>query len=232
MDTVLGLATAASIEPSQQGDVRDTKVWRCARHTAPFTDRDEASYPELTFELDLVEERIDYAVRLGKLADSSLIAHHLCDMVHTVCASPAYLRRHGRPNTPRALAEHECLRYPIPGHPARWRFREAGRPAFEVPVRGRVIATNFVALRQCGIAGMGVLLLPRRIVADALRTGALIDLFPDHHATATEFDLAAWMVYPSRSYLPMKVRRFADFLKDKFKHGAPAEAGLPPGARH
>jgi DNA-binding transcriptional LysR family regulator len=195
-------------------------------------------YPALDFDLrltdaflDLVEERIDLAVRLGKLAESSLIAHRLCDMVYAACASPAYLRRRGRPKTPAALADHDCLRYPIPGRGASWRFRPGDGPVVEVPVRSRVVATNGVALRQCAIAGMGVLLLPRWNVAEALRSGELIDLFPDHDATASEFDLAAWLVYPSRSYLPVKVRVVADFLKDKFARGAPAEHGLPARAR-
>jgi DNA-binding transcriptional LysR family regulator len=190
-------------------------------------------YPSLGFELvltdkllDLVEERIDVGVRLGRLADSSLVAHRLCDMVYVVCASPAYLRRAGHPRTPHDLERHECLRYPVQGYGARWRFRRGDEAPFEVPVRGRVVATNGVALRQCAVAGMGVLMLPRWNVADELRSGALVELLGDWSATASEFDTAAWMLWPSRSYLPRKVRVLADFLKEKFRHGAPAEAGL------
>lgn len=61
-------------------------------------------------------------------------------------------------------------------------------------------------------------------LAQELRSGALVELFPDHHATASEFDIAAWLLYPSRSYLPLKVRAFADFLKEKFRDELPAEA--------
>jgi DNA-binding transcriptional LysR family regulator len=195
-------------------------------------------YPELSFELvltdkflDLVEERIDLALRLGRLTESSLIAHRLCDMVYVVCASPEYLRRNGRPKIPIELERHECLRYPVQGYGPRWRFRQSDGAILEVPVRGRVLATNGIALRQCAVAGMGVLLLPRWNVAEELRSGALVELFPDQQATASEFDLGAWMLYPSRSYLPLKVRTFADFLKEKFKHGPPAEAGLSPTQR-
>jgi DNA-binding transcriptional LysR family regulator len=99
---------------------------------------------------------------------------------------------------------------------------------FEVPVRGRIVATNGVALRQCAMAGMGILMLPRWNVAEALRSGALLHLFREYRATASELDTAAWMLYPSRSYLPLKVRVLADFLKEKFKDGPPAEAGLAP----
>ncbi len=197
-------------------------------------------HPQLGFELiltdafvDLVAERIDVAVRLGRPADSSLIAQRLCDMVYVVCASPDYLRRNGRPKTPRELEHHECLRYlyPVQGYGPRWRFRRGDDPVFEVPVRGRIAATNGVALRQCAVAGMGILMLPRWNVADELRTGALVELFPDHIASAADFDVAAWMLFPSRAYLPRKVRAFTAFMKEKFAHGPPAEVGLAPRLR-
>jgi len=197
-------------------------------------------YPELDFELlltdrflDLVEDRIDLAIRLGRLAESSLIAHRLCDMVYVVAASPDYLRRRGRPKQPADLEDHQILRYPVPGYAARWRFRAAGGLITEVPVRGKVVVTNGVALRQCAVAGMGVVMLPRWNLADELRSGALVEVLTDYHPTATEFDTAAWLLYPSRSYLPRKVRALADYLKDKFQNGAPAEVGLPArGAGH
>jgi len=191
-------------------------------------------YPELSFDLvltdrflDLVDERIDLAVRLGRPADSSLIAHRLCDMVYSVCASPEYLRRHGRPTTPEELEGRECLRYPVSGYGARWKFRCGDGPVVEVPVRGRVVASNGVVLRQCAVAGMGILMLPRWNVADELRRGALVELLTEYRATASEFDIGAWMLYPSKTYLPRKVRVLIDYLKQKFAHGAPAEAGLP-----
>jgi len=63
---------------------------------------------------------------------------------------------------------------------------------------------------------MGVTLLPRWVVLNELRQGILVDLFPDYDVTATEFDTAAWLLYPSREYLPLKVRTFVDFLKLRF----------------
>jgi len=195
-------------------------------------------YPELSFELlltdtllDLVQERVDIALRLGRLADSSLIAHRLCDMAYTVCASPEYLKRAGRPKTPSELERHECMRYPVQGYGARWRFRSGEGPVSEVAVRGRVVVSNGMALRQCAVAGMGIIMLPRWNVAQELRTGVLVDIFPDYRATASEFDVAAWLLYPSRSYLPMKVRVYVEFLKEKFKHGAPAEVGPSSSVR-
>lgn len=230
---------ASDSAETPQGTLRITAPVSFAQvNLVPLLPEFARRYPELSFELvltdkflDLVEERIDLALRLGRLTESSLIAHRLCDMVYVVCASPEYLRRNGRPKTPNELERHECLRYPVQGYGPRWRFRQSDGAILEVPVRGRVLATNGIALRQCAAAGMGILLLPRWNVAEELRSGALVDLFPDHQATASEFDLGAWMLYPSRSYLPLKVRAFADFLKEKFKHGPPAEAGISTARR-
>lgn len=185
-----------------------------------------ARHPELSFDLlitdrivDLVEARVDVAVRLGRLPDTGLIATRLCDMVYVACASPAYLDAHGHPAAPEALRAHECLRYPVPGQPARWRFRaSADAPILEVPVSGRVMSTDGVALRDCAVAGMGVVMLPRWNVARELASGALVDVFPDWQVTASAFDIAAWALYPSRQYLPLRVRAFVDYLKAMF-HG-------------
>jgi DNA-binding transcriptional LysR family regulator len=81
---------------------------------------------------------------------------------------------------------------------------------------------------------MGIVLLPRWTVAAYLRSGELVDVFPGVDATHSEFDAAAWLVYPTRRYLPLKVRVFADYLKRAFEHGPPAEAGIvttPPSQR-
>ena len=68
-------------------------------------------------------------------------------------------------------------------------------------------------------------MLPRWSIADELRRGELVELFTDYRVTASELDTAAWMIYPSRNYLPLKVRVVSDYLKEKFAHGVPAETG-------
>lgn len=83
----------------------------------------------------------------------------------------------------------------------------------EIPVCGHTIISNAIALQQCAIAGMGLALLPNWLIDKDLHTGTLIDVFPDYDVTATDFSTAAWLVYPSRTYVPLKVRVFIDFLK-------------------
>lgn len=238
-DLETAAVVAAESSETPRGLLRVTAIAEFAQlNLVPLLPELARRFPELRFELiltdkflDLVEERIDLAVRLGRLAESSLIAQRLCDVVYVVGASPGYLRSRGRPKTPHDLERHDCLRYPVRGYGARWRFRKGDGDTFEVPILGRIVANNGAALVQSAAAGMGIVLLPRWLMADELRKGTLVALFPDYRATMSEFDVAAWMLYPSRSYLPQKVRVFADFLKEKFRAGAPAEAGLASPAQ-
>lgn len=184
-------------------------------------------YPELKFDLvmtdqaiDLVTERLDVAIRLGPLADSSLIAVQLETMVGKVCASPAYLERFGRPKRPSDLTGHPCLLLQMPGFGEKWRFRSSAGRMDEVEVTGPLRSSNALALMQCAVAGMGVILQGDWIVGAAIADGSLVDLFPRHEVTAAEFEHPAmWIVYPSRTYVPEKVRVFVAFLKERVGQG-------------
>lgn len=191
----------------------------------------QLTYPDLTVDLlltdaivDLFAERIDVAIRLGLLADSALIAQRLMQTHYAVCASPDYLKRHGQPQKPTDIAHHHCLLFPLEGFRSRWIFKDRHGTISEVPVQGRTIISNAIALQQCAIAGMGLALLPDWLVNEDLEAGRLLNLFPDDEVTATAFNTAAWMVYPSRTYVPLKVRVLIEFLKAKFlKQPAPAQ---------
>ncbi|MEM9816639.1 MAG: LysR family transcriptional regulator [Cyanobacteria bacterium P01_D01_bin.6] len=177
-------------------------------------------YPDLTVDLqltdavvDLFSERIDLAIRLGLLADSTLIAQRLMRTYYRVCASPQYLQQRGYPKNPSDIEHHNCLLFPLAGFRSRWIFRDQQGNISEVPVHGRTIISNAIALEQCAIAGMGLTLLPNWLVDEDLQAGTLINVFPNHEVTATDFNTAAWLVYPSRAYVPLKVRVFIEFLK-------------------
>jgi DNA-binding transcriptional LysR family regulator len=83
----------------------------------------------------------------------------------------------------------------------------------EVPVHGDVTILNALALRACALAGMGPVLLANWLIDEDIAQGRLVDLFPRLHVTATDFDTAAWLLYPSRIHLPNKVRVMIDFLR-------------------
>jgi DNA-binding transcriptional LysR family regulator len=167
--------------------------------------------------LDLITEKIDVAVRLGPRIDSGLIGTQLMRTRYRVCASPDYLRVAPRLRVPSDLSDHSCLLFPYPGFRSHWRFRAKGGAVIEVPVNGAVTISNALALHRAARDGLGPVLLADWLVGEDLRNGRLVDLFPRFEATATDFDTAAWLLYPSRTYVPRKVRAFIDFLKSSME---------------
>jgi DNA-binding transcriptional LysR family regulator len=165
--------------------------------------------------VDLVAERIDVAVRLGALHDSSLVAVPLLKTRYRVVASPAWLRLRGAPPaTPQELQNCDCLSFSMPGFRDRWLFRPVGGGAkVAVDVKPRVLMTNGLALREVTLGGLGASLLPDWLVGDDLAAGRLVDLFPRHEVAVVDAPTGAWLVYPSRSYVPAKVRAFIDFVR-------------------
>ncbi len=113
----------------------------------------------------------------------------------------------------RDIGNHTCLLFPLAGFRSTWRFKHRDREETEVFVQGHTIISNAIALQHCAIVGMGLALLPNWLIEDDLRDGRLVNVFSSYAVTATEFDTAAWLVYPSRAYVPRKVRVFIDFLK-------------------
>lgn len=180
----------------------------------------ETMYPDLCvdllltdYRLDLVTERVDLAIRLGKLKDSTLIAQKLMSTKYAVCASPDYLKQHGQLQHPEDITQHNCLLFPFAGFRSHWIFRNRQKETIKIPVKGRTVISNAIALQQCAIAGMGLALLPHWLIDKELESGALIEVLPSYDVTATDFQTSAWLVYPSKSYVPLKVKVFIDFLK-------------------
>jgi DNA-binding transcriptional LysR family regulator len=177
------------------------------------------AFPRLQLELllsdsnlDLVAERIDLAIRLAPSYRADVVGVKLFATRYRVVASPADLARHGVPEAPAAIGRRDCLLFTLPEFRTRWLFRRDGVTE-EVPVRGNLVISNALALRQAALAGLGPALLADWLVDGDLASGALIDLFPGHEVTATSFDTAAWLLYPSRDHLPRKVRSAIDFLR-------------------
>jgi DNA-binding transcriptional LysR family regulator len=165
--------------------------------------------------LDLVAERIDIAIRIGALPDSTLIALPLLPMRYRVVASPAWLDSlDDPPKAPEDLARCDCLSYSMHGFRDRWFFNDAeGGQKTAVTVRWRVLSANGLALRECALAGLGFALMPDWLIGDDLAAGRLVDLFPRHDVTIVDAPTGVWLLYPSRSYVPIKVRAFIDFMR-------------------
>lgn len=219
MQQAIDIATDVTGQP--KGTLRVTaSVSFGLKCIVPLLSSFSVMYPDLTVDLlltdaivDLLAERIDVAVRLGPLADSTLIAQQLMRTRYSVCASPDYLKRWGQPQKLSDVEQHNCLLFPLAGFRSRWIFMDKNGDKSEIPVRGRVVISSAIALQQCAIAGMGLALLPHWLIDEDLNNGKLVNVFPDYQVTATDFNTAAWLIYPSRAYVPLKVRVFIDFLK-------------------
>lgn len=182
------------------------------------------AHPRLQVELvltdaviDLVAERIDVALRLGPAVDSSLVGSRLMPVRHRVVASPAYLKKHGRPRTPQDLARCDCLRFPFPGYRTQWLFRDREGGVQTVPIGGWLVMSTALALHRAALDGLGPALLAGWLVDADIAAGRLVDLFPAHEATATGFDGAAWVLHHSREHVPRRVRVFIDFVQARLQ---------------
>jgi DNA-binding transcriptional LysR family regulator len=158
-------------------------------------------------QVDLVEEGFDVAIRIGTLADSSLVARKLANVRRVVAASPGYWRRHGTPRHPRDLKDHNCLLYAYLSSGDTWRFRGPSGPV-AVRVSGNYRANNGEALTRAAAAGLGVVVMPVFILAKDLAAGRV--------ATALDSFVAAEpalyaVTPPGRAQAP-KVRAFIDFM--------------------
>lgn len=181
-----------------------------------------ALYPHLKLEcaftddnIDLVAERIDLAIRLAPMVEGDLIAAKLMDTRYRVVASPDYLAAAPLLRTPDDLRHHRCLMFNIRAFQTRWLFRDAAGIVTEVPIDGDIAMNPGGALCDLALNGLGPALLPEWLVDRHIAAGRLVWAFPEFAATATTFDTGAWILYPSRSYLPGKVRAMIDFLKER-----------------
>lgn len=176
-------------------------------------------YPQLSLDLrlddrrvDLVKEGFDVAIRgSDKLEDSSLVARKLMSMTHVLCGAPAYFSRHGMPDSPEALRQHECVQFSLSGHAKLWSFRKGGTQGdvqVDVPIDGRYKVTSSLAVREALLAGFGISLIPLIYVREDIERGRLVTALEDWSTVETH----VYAVYPSRRYLNSKVRAFVDFL--------------------
>ncbi len=161
--------------------------------------------------VDLVEEGIDLAIRVGRLGDSSFMARKIGEDVRLVCASPAYLAQHGTPQHPDDLAHHNCIGRNRP-HNNRWPFRIDGQ-AREVEVAGRVAIDDGDGQLRLALQGLGIVRLTRLTVAAAIRSGELVSLLKEFSA---EEPVPIHVVYPHRRHLAPKITAFVDFVREKF----------------
>jgi DNA-binding transcriptional LysR family regulator len=154
------------------------------RHVVPAIASFLERYPLVEIDLhlsdqrvDLTQQRVDVAIRVGVLPDSDLVATRLAPSKRLVCASPGYLARRGRPATPAQLVRHNCLTLATTTSPGWWRFAGVHRGA-ALPIRGTLRSDDTEALLQAAVAGIGIVHLASWMAGEFVRTGQLVSLFP------------------------------------------------------
>ncbi|SCZ73064.1 transcriptional regulator, LysR family [Epibacterium ulvae] len=178
-----------------------------------------AEHPEITATLDLtdryvdlVEEGIDLAIRIGSLEDSSLLARQIGMVPIALCASPDYLANARDLNSPSDLEHHTCIVDTNFKARNKWTFLVDGQP-MTYQVEGRLKINSASGARTLALKGQGVLLSLQYMVDEDVRAGRLVQLLPDYMATK----LAINAVYPPTRHLSARVRSFIDFMANRFK---------------
>ncbi|WP_048430465.1 LysR family transcriptional regulator [Methylobacterium indicum] len=223
------LAEAARAHP--RGTLRINAPVTFGSHSlVPLLTRYLRSWPEVEVDLsltdrmvDLVEEGFEAVIRLGPLTDSSLIARPLAPYRLVACAAPAYLAAHGAPDSPEALAGHQCLDFAHwpRGRDSLWRFTRAGVTR-EAPATGRLHINDFRALLRAALDGFGIVLGVETALRDDLAAGRLVRILPEWEAPSRPMHLLTM-----RDRRPTaKLRRFIDLVTSEFgPYGAAVAAG-------
>ncbi len=172
-------------------------------------------YPKVMLDLtltddvvDIIEQRVDVAIRIGPLRDSSLRARRLGESKLLVVASPDYLARHGTPQTPADLSRHNCLSFNFRRSVGPWSF--ATRSAAQ-PIAGNLEVSNGETLRLLALAGVGIARLAAFHVCDDIQSGQLIELFKNNGPNDVDPVHAVWI---DRPHLAGRIRAFIDFLAE------------------
>lgn len=184
-------------------------------HLPPLIKEFLDGHPGVTLDLTLsdafvnmVEEGYDLVIRIGRLTDSALIARRLAPCRFVLVASPDYLKKHGEPQTPDDLLNHNCLMYTLGSTPRAWRLVGPDGEELMIPLRGNFATNNGHVQRELALSGLGIAGLPTFYVGDELRAGKLKCLLNEWMPT----DASINALYPERRNLSPKVRAFVDFL--------------------
>ncbi|PWI33311.1 LysR family transcriptional regulator [Vibrio albus] len=160
--------------------------------------------------VDIVEEGVDIALRIGKLNNSTLIAKKIAPINIVIMASPDYLQEHGTPETPQDLPSHHYLKYSYSDSAVV--FSRFGKRAQELHFKPRLTANNGDILVDAAISGGGIAIQPTFIAGEALSEGRLVRILHDYEP----HPMGLYMVYANRKYLPSKIRSFIDFASDYY----------------
>ena len=209
---------AALLQAKLGGQLRiSTSVAFGRRVLVPLAVRFMREHPEIAIDLsfddryvNLVEQGVDLAIRMGRLADSTLGARYLGVNPWVLAAAPDYLRQAGTPKSPEDLAGHACLVYSSVQGDDRWQFTSPDGEALSVSVKGPLRSNNLSAVLAACRAGMGLAVLPWYVARESVADGVIVPLL-EHYALPSQ-EMHA--VFPSPKLVPAKVKTFIDYLKE------------------
>ncbi len=189
------------------------------RQIAPLLPEFLDRYPQIHLDLsftdrfvDILEESLDVAIRIGQVQDSQLVVRRLAPNRRVLCASPAYLQKYGSPQSPKELAQHSCLNFSRLATGDIWHLSRQNQ-RISIPVKGRLRVDDGEALYQAVLGGCGIGLIATFIVGDALRTGQLVTVLDDWKSPTTDI----FAVLGIGRYTPAKTQVFFDFLVERFR---------------
>jgi DNA-binding transcriptional LysR family regulator len=178
-----------------------------------------ADHPGLKVELvvgdrlgNMIEDRLDLAMRLGEITDASLVARRSGTAFHVAAAAPSYIERRGEPSTPAELANHTCIVHDVGPDSDVWNFVTPEGPK-NVRVSGGLLANDVRAVHLAALTGYGIAYLPLVELFDDLRSGTLVRVLSDFPAAGIPLSL----VYPSRRHLAPRTRLVMDFIWEQVR---------------
>jgi DNA-binding transcriptional LysR family regulator len=188
------------------------------RHLAPAVGSFLQLHPNVRVELilddrlvDLIEEDVDIAIRIGNLRSSTTIARKLASCRMLVCAAPAYVKRHGAPKRPSDLKDHACFSYSYLQDGEDWKFAR-GREKIKVRIASRLRSNNGDAIAEAAASGAGIALQPDFIAGPLIKQGRLVEILPGWRAA----EYGVYALYPPTQFMPAKSRAFLDYLARAF----------------
>jgi DNA-binding transcriptional LysR family regulator len=213
-------SVAALLQTQVQGALRiNTSVAFGRRVLAPLVMQFMRMNPQVQIDLNcedryvnMVEQGVDVAIRMGRLADSTLGARYLGLNPWVVVASPDYLARMGAPQSPQALAAHQALVYSSVQGDARWHFSDASGQTQSVAVRGHLRSNNLSSLMEAARQGFGVAALPRYVAHASMTNASLVSVLDAWQLPQQEIHA----VFPSPRMVPAKVTQFIAWLQGQF----------------
>ena len=165
--------------------------------------------------VDLVDEGFDLAIRIARLPSSTLISRQLSTTRMVLCATPRYLRKHGKPKTPADLVDHKVLAYTYLATKDEWEF-EGLEGRVTIKTRPVMYSNSGDTCRAVALSHQGVILQPTFLIGEDLRNGTLVELMPEYRS----LELGIYAVYPSRKHMLPKARLLIDYLADAFRKPA------------